>query len=147
MCSCNRAETCARWARCTLLATAPRIRYLTPLHVTGSGSLESGSLPEQVWTRPKCVRFSTGEAVTPTICLTYVGSIQTVRLAQFVLNNDRTIHRYVKVKRPIAAPLTLCFALSVVGSVNNIYKLAYFVSLSTPLVHRILGIVPTYSKV
>ena len=36
MCSCNRAESCASWARCTLLATAPRIRYLTPLHVTGS---------------------------------------------------------------------------------------------------------------
>ena len=36
MCSCNRAETCACGARCALLATAPRIRYLTPLHVTGS---------------------------------------------------------------------------------------------------------------
>ena len=36
MCPCNRAETCARGARCTLLATATGIRYLTPFHVTGS---------------------------------------------------------------------------------------------------------------
>ena len=36
MCSCNREESCASWARCALLVTAPRIRYLTLLHVTGS---------------------------------------------------------------------------------------------------------------
>ena len=39
MCSCNRAESCASWARCMLLATAPRIRYLTLFHVTGSRGL------------------------------------------------------------------------------------------------------------
>ena len=42
MCSCNRAETCASWARCALLVTAPRIRYLTLFHVTGSGKVVQG---------------------------------------------------------------------------------------------------------
>ena len=37
MCSCNRAETCACGARCALLAITTGIRYLTPVHVTGSG--------------------------------------------------------------------------------------------------------------